>query len=110
MNRLRISDAGSGLLRALIERGAVRRDRILLSHYRATDWQSLTFTGERHRLQLRIGGSDAATIARRMTDGMEETEFALPGHIVADIALAAPLSPESDGSIVVDIEALTIAE
>jgi hypothetical protein len=110
VKRLAISEAGGGLLRALIARSGVCRDRILLSDYRATDWQSLTFAGERHRLQLRIAGADAETIAHRMTEGIEDAEFALCGHIVADIAVAGSSAPDCTGSITVDIEALTIAE
>ena len=110
MNRLAMSEAGGGLLRALITRSGAPRDRILLSDYRATDWQSLTFAGERHHVQLRIGGPDAETIVQRITDGIEDAEFALRGHVVADIAVAGSSEPDCAGSITVDIEALTIAE
>jgi hypothetical protein len=109
VKRLSISEAGGGLLRGLIARGGVPRDRILLSDYRATDWQSLTFAGERHRFQLRVTGADAEIVATRMTDDIEDAEFNLSGHIVADVALAAARLG-SDGSVTIDIEALTIAE
>jgi hypothetical protein len=110
MMRLPMSDAAGGLFRALIARAGVARDRILLSHYRTTDWQSLTFVGERHRFQFRIPGPDAELIGRRMTEEIDEAEFTVPNHIVADVALVAPLERHSDGSITADIEALTIAE
>lgn len=99
MMRLPMSDAASALLRAIVARAGVRRDRILLSEIRSTDWQSLTFVGERHELHLRITGSDAAAMARRLTDGIGEADFALGEHVVADIALAAPLRLETDGAV-----------
>ncbi len=49
MNRLMMSCAAAGLLRALIGRACVNRDRFLLTEYRSVDWQSLTFIGERHQ-------------------------------------------------------------
>ena len=52
MNRLPMSSAGAALLRALLTRALVNRDRILLTDYKATDWQSLTFVGERHELRF----------------------------------------------------------
>ena len=109
MMRMPLSEAASALLRALLARAGVKRDRILLSEFRSTDWQSLTFMGERHQVHLRVPGPDAEAIVRRMTDGLEDAEFAIPGHIVADIVLAAPIKRDGDGSISVELEALTIA-
>jgi hypothetical protein len=45
MTRLPMSKAGAALLRALLARALADRDRILLTEYRSTDWQSLTFIG-----------------------------------------------------------------
>jgi hypothetical protein len=67
MNRLRMSSAGAALLRALLTRALVDRDRILLTNYRSTDWQSLTFVGERHEFSFRVAAPDAQTIYERMT-------------------------------------------
>ena len=85
-------------------------DRILLTEYRSTDWQSLTFIGERHRLGFRIPAPDAGAIALRITDGIEDAEFAIPGHIVADVAIIAPPHQADDGSVNFELEALTIEE
>lgn len=56
MNRLMMSCAAAGLLRALIGRAGVERDRCLLTEYRSVDWQSLTFVGERHQFRFRLAG------------------------------------------------------
>ena len=110
MMKLALSPAAAGLLRALLSRAGVDRDRILLSDFRSTDWQSLTFMGERHVMDLRIPGPDSASVAARLTDGLADAEFAIPGQIVADIGLERAALENPDGSISLFIEALTVAE
>ena len=105
-----MSAAASGLLRALIARAGLTVNRILLTDIRSTDWQSLTFVGERHQLELRITGPDAMAAARRLGDGLEEAEFQIPRQIVADIAVIGELRSSQDGSVTVKIEALTVEE
>jgi hypothetical protein len=109
MNRIAMSAAASALLRALIARAAVP-NRILLTELRSTDWQSLTFAGERHEIGLRVPGSDSGDVADRLCRGLEEIEFNIPGQIVAEIATMGAPVRASDGSTSVMIEALTIAE
>jgi hypothetical protein len=60
----------------------------LLSDAHSIDWRSLTFTGERHLIELRVPGPDSRPIVNRMCAGLEDTEFSIPGVIVADIAIA----------------------
>jgi len=110
MMRMAMSPAASGLLRALVARAAIPRDRILLTEWQSVDWQSLTFAGERHQVELRIAGPDADAAADRLTTGLANAEFAIPGQIVADIAVVAEPRRADDGSIALSIEALTIAE
>ncbi|GAA4742581.1 hypothetical protein GCM10023264_04650 [Sphingomonas daechungensis] len=108
MNRLAMSRAGAALLRALLARALVNRDRILLTHYRSTDWQSLTFVGERHEMQFRIPGPGANEIFKMMTSDLSDSEFAIPGQLVADVLVYGKPSHERDGSLSFAIEALTI--
>lgn len=110
MMKLALSPAAAGLLRALVARAGIDRDRILLTDFRSIDWQSLTFVGERHEMELRVPGPDANLLAQRLADGLADAEFAVPGQIVADIGLVRPPSPNCDGSVTLQIEALTIAE
>lgn len=110
MLRIPMSPAASGLLRALIGRAGVPRDRILLTNLRSVDWQSLTFTGERHQISLRIAGPHSDAIATRLTHGLEDAEFVIPGQIVADIAIIEGPELQRDGSTELSIEALTISE
>jgi len=110
MMKLGMSPAAAGLLRALLMRAGVERNRILLSDFRSTDWRSLTFTGERHRIDLRIPGPNASAVARLLTEGLEEAEFAVPGQIVADIAVDGAIVEHADGAVSLCIEALTVEE
>jgi hypothetical protein len=110
MMKIAMSPAAAALLRSLLARAGVERDRILLTEFRSTDWQSLTFMGERHEIRLRIPAPDSEVIARRVLDGLEDAELEVWGHFVADIALADGPINRPDGSIELTIEALTVAE
>ena len=110
MMKLALSPAAAGLLRALLARGGIDRDRILLTEFRSVDWQSLTFVGERHHMRLRVPGPGADLLVIRLIDGLDEAIFSIPGQIVADIGLEQPPIANQDGSITLLIEALTIAE
>ena len=110
MNRIAMSPAASSLLRALIARAGVSTDRILLTEVRSTDWQSLTFIGERHEFGLRILGPDASGIVEPLCTGLEDAEFRIPSRIVADIAMVGQPARGRDGSISIAIEALTVDE
>jgi len=108
--KLAMSPAAAGLLRALLGRAGVERNRILLSDFRSTDWRSLTFAGERHRIDLRIPGPGADFVARMLTCDLGEAEFSIPGQIVADVAVEGAMIEHPDGSISLTIEALTVDE
>jgi len=110
MMKLAMSPAAAGLLRALLRRGGVDKDRILLSDFRSEDWRSLTFTGERHRIDLRVPGPGAAAVAEALTCGLGEVEFSIPGQIVADIGVDGAMVEHPDGVISLTIEALTVED
>ena len=110
MTRLPMSSAGAALLLALLARAGINRDRILLTDYRSTDWQSLIFIGERHEMRFRIPGPMAAEAYMAMTDGLADSEISISRQVLADIALFGKPTHECDGSISFGIEALTIEE
>ena len=105
-----MSRAAAGLLRALLHRGGEHRHRILLTEIRSIDWNSLTLEGERHKIQLRVTGPDAELIVAPFINGIEDAEFAIPGQILADIALARRPERSLDGSVALELEALTVVE
>lgn len=110
MMKLAMSPAAAALLRAILNRAGVDRTRVLLTEFKSVDWQSLTFVGERHEIELRIPSPGAGGIADLIVAQLSEREFDIAGHIVADIQLARPPREARDGSISLEIEALTIAE
>lgn len=110
MTRLGLSTAATGLLRALIARTQLPRDRILLMDWTSVDWQSLTFVGERHEITFRLTGWEARVAAERLGAGLADAEFTIPGHIVADVAIVGSGKEAEDGSVIVHLEALTISE
>lgn len=52
-----------------------------------TPWCSATFVGARHVLTLTLKGEDATKRAADLAARLPETEFRLPGHIVADLVI-----------------------
>ena len=110
MMKLAMSPVAAGLLRALLSRAGVEKNRILLTEIRSTDWRSLTFNGERHRIDLRIPGPGARALADQLTHHLGEAEFTLAGHIVADIAVEGAMVEHPDGAISLTIEALTVED
>jgi len=69
---------------------------------RERPWASVTFTGARHWVSLSVGPARAEEIAAMLP----EHEFDLPGHLVADIAVAGT---RVDGDrTLLEIEALTV--
>ena len=72
-------------------------------------WASITFSGERHRLSLCLPGPGADAAADSFLEGLEEREFALRGHVLADIEAAA-VERDPDGQVRLVLEALTVED
>ena len=107
MRRVALSSAAGQLLRSLVARTGLDPNRIAIGHFHSFDWQSLTFTGERHEISLRLAGPDPAPALAQLRDGLAEAEWQLKGHLVADILIVGEKA-SSDGSLVINIEALTL--
>jgi hypothetical protein len=105
-----MTGAATALLRLLLQRAGEERHRILLSHWSSVDWQSLTFTGERHEASFTVAGEDAMALAGQWTAGVGEDKFDLPSGFVAEIGVSAAPSRREDGLVTVGIEALTLAD
>jgi hypothetical protein len=76
----------------------------------ATPWASATFSGMRHRLEIELWSITTLSQATRLERAIKESDFDLPGHIVADVTARVSGSvclPGGDCRIVV--EALTVA-
>lgn len=93
-------DATSSLICAL----SVNFVNFELREIRSRSWASATFTGVRHELALCVSEAEADAFL----DGLEDREFDLRGHILADIALIEK-SIEADGALL-RLEAITIED
>ena len=104
-----LSPAAAQLLRSLVARARLDPASTGIGRFHSVDWQSLTFIGERHELSLRLAGPEPAAALARLRDGLAAAEWQLDGHVVADIVIVGEKAA-GNGSIVVEIEALTLAD
>jgi len=72
-------------------------------------WCSATFLGAQHHFTLRIVGADAAGRAAALVRALPEAEFAIAGHIVADVTVDR-LRTDAEGVRLIDVAALTIED
>jgi hypothetical protein len=109
MTRVR-EDAATALLQALGARlencaCAFRVDELI-----SRSWASVTFSGARHRIVVSLVGAGAAAAADSFLTGMEDAEFDLRGHLLADIALIAEDRDLDGERVQVRLEALTVED
>ncbi len=104
-------DATTALLRALRERIGTGTD-LVVERVTSKAWASATFTGARHILDLRLAGTVAEAAADALLANLDEAEFRLRGHILADIGLVTQHRYALDGAMVValSLEALTVED
>lgn len=105
-----IEDAATEFLRALCFHfvhfeGAFRVDELS-----SRSWASVTFSGARHRVAFSLEGVGAGAAADAFLNGMEEADFDLRGHILADIALLAEERDASGERVQLRVEALTVED
>lgn len=100
------NDAGRALVRGILN--FINFDTVV-EEISSRDWASVTFTGARHELALRLDGESAAEAADRLCENLEAAEFHLRGHILADIALMAR-EATPDGGVRLRLEALTVED
>ncbi len=85
MDAVRGPDAGTLLIRALRGSAAAAGLAMHVESIACTPWASATFTGTRHRLTI---AAVPVPGLRDWIDGLPEAEFAMRGHIVADLLVA----------------------
>lgn len=101
-----IMDAGNALRRAI---GAIAPSASVVEEISSRSWASITFTGARHRIVLRLDGAGANEAADRLFENLKVAEFELRGHVVADIGVVAREIAPNDG-VRLTIEALTVED
>jgi hypothetical protein len=98
-------DAGTQIERALVAAAANAGCPIAIVAADWTRWASATFNGARHSLTLR---ASPGPMLDQWLVGLAEAEFALRGHLVADIHVAR-MAREGD-AVSVALEVLTVEE
>jgi hypothetical protein len=80
-----IRSGPAGHLRTALLRLAGDKAKILSHSEKA--WASVTFSGTRHRIELRFCGAEAVEAGECLIAFLPEHEFAIPGQLVADAAV-----------------------
>jgi hypothetical protein len=75
---------------------------------RSVPWRSLLFNGAHHSIELRLFGDHLQEALRALETEIGDPEFAISGHIVADIEITDVDC--IDATALVTIDALTIEE
>lgn len=71
-------------------------------------WASALFQGRRHSIEMLLTGEDVEARADRFAAGLDETQWSLVGHFVADITIDAR---EATGQgVTLSLSALTIED
>ncbi|WP_255326372.1 hypothetical protein [Sphingobium sp. EM0848] len=90
-NRVRIGERTTGgrdplprLLVQLLERAGAP---VTVERATSRPWASALFQGRRHVVALLLAGPDAAARRTAFLEGIEEAEWSLTGHFVADISI-----------------------
>jgi hypothetical protein len=84
MDAIRGPDAGTLLIRALRGQATAAGVTMHVESIACTPWASATFVGTLHRLTV---AAVAVPSLRDWIDGLPEAEFAMRGHIVADLSV-----------------------
>ncbi len=82
----RIRKTVSERLRTALLDLADHRAQVLEHNERA--WASITFSGARHTVVLLFAGTEAVAAGERLIAQLADHEFAIPGQLVADAAIA----------------------
>jgi len=103
--RQRANDPLPRLLAQLVERAG---EPASVERATSRPWASALFQGRRHVILLRLTGADAPERRIRFAHGLEEAEWTLPSHFVADITIDDIRS--APGEEWIELSALTIED
>ncbi len=111
--KARLAPAQGRLVRALDQWIAAGGDPPLLTieEFESEPWASLTYTGERHHLAVRLTGTAAqiAQARRRLEELLDDPDLALGNRFVADLAISVGPRTQGDApTVALAIEALVL--
>jgi hypothetical protein len=105
-----LTDSATALLQALRAYivSFMNFDGFALEEIRSRRWASVTFRGARHELAFSLDGEGAEEAAARFVSGLGAGNFALRGHLLADLSLVS--DERRPGFARIRLEALTVEE
>jgi hypothetical protein len=103
-----VNDAATALIRAVRARFAAPDLRFAIEDLRSRSWASVTFSGARHELAFHVEGEAAEDAAARFLASLDASEFAMRGHMMADVALVS--AERRPGRVRIALEALTVED
>ena len=98
----------AGAIRAEIVNCMTFTGAVTVDALTSRPWASITFSGDRHRLRISFDGPGAVGAAADLLQRLEALEVAIPGLLLADLALLAESRSDDGRRAWLDLEALTI--
>ena len=98
-------DAGEALARALERRLGSFAVTLHVNEISSRAWTSITFSGARLRLMLRIEGEDAGAAGHALRS-IEAEGLELNGHVLADMTIVEVR--DRSGAVLLTLDALTV--
>lgn len=88
--------AQAAILRAVAAIAAPLGARLVIEELRARDWASLTLTGTRHELDVRLDGPGSEAAMAVLVERLPGESISIAGQIVAE-AVVEPGTADDDG-------------
>jgi hypothetical protein len=88
--------AQAAILRAVAAIAAPFGARVVIEELRARDWASLTLTGTRHELDVRLDGVGAAAALAALGERLAHESISIAGQILAE-AVVEPGTADDEG-------------
>lgn len=96
------------ILRAAIQISARYGTQVVIEELRCRDWASLTLTGARHELDVRLDGSNPLGALLALQQELPTATITIPGRILAEIVVEPGTS--DDNGVALTICALVVDE
>lgn len=104
--RPRCDKAQAAILRAVAAIALPFGARVVIEELRARDWASLTLTGVRHELDVRLDGPGAAAALVAVAAQLPHETITIAGQLLAEL-LVEPGTADDDG-VALTLSALVI--
>ncbi len=85
--RPRCDHAQAAILRVIAQTVAPLGARLVIEELRSRDWASLTLTGARHELDVRLDGVGAEAALALLQEQLPDAAIAISGRILAELVV-----------------------